>query len=233
MLQKEGIPHVKIWNFAPSRFTFISKKMLHVADPLELAPNKLIQWGYHVTTVVRCEEQFFAIDPGLFPESPVSIEVWLKAQNCNNSYYTLIDPQWYSFNSFNGLTVYKVDKKKRKIAEHQLPNWFPNVITGDFFSYGTVPQEQHWLEQGLAILDLGYQMYEEEIVKNKSKRKFKVVKTLLGKIGNLEATFKYRNLNQEITTQFLEKNKKMIRQYRKIYDANVEKWKELLTTYFE
>jgi hypothetical protein len=230
-LKKQGISNFKIWNFPPSKFSFLSSLMLEVKDKNNFTPTGMVRWGYHVAPVVltRKNEKLdtLVLDPSLFSE-PVNYRKWLSVQNCKESFYTFLNPEWYLFYSINGLTVSDYedyDLNCTKDVDMLLPGYLPRVMTGDFYVYSASSQ---WVEKGMAINEMAYKFYLNElkpIQNNPSKAEIaKDYKTLFGSINNLESIMLGYSSSCKLDAALLERHKVLIEKYRKVFNDETVKW---------
>ncbi|OOQ62209.1 protein-glutamine glutaminase family protein [Mucilaginibacter pedocola] len=232
-LKKHHISHFKIWNFAPSKFSLLNALMLEVKDNNDFAPTGVIKWGYHVAptvlTKIHGKLDTVVLDPSLFAE-PVNFKKWLAVQNCKESFYTFLNPDWYLFYTMNGLTVSDYedyDLNCKKDIDMQLPGYLPKLMTGDFYSYNPTSK---WLEKGMAINEMAYKFYLNELLplkKDPTKQDLiKEYKTLFGSVNNIESIMLGYESYCKIDKMLLEKHKALIEKYRKIFEDETNKWLE-------
>lgn len=234
-LEKRGISHLKIWNFAPSKMTFFSNQQLEAKDPNNFSPTGKINWGYHVApavrTIVNGKRDTLIIDPSLF-KKPVNYREWLSAQHCKASYYTFLNSFYYLFYTVNGMRVsdfedYDKDCKKGDTA--QVPNFLPQIMTGDFYQYDNRAVLK-WLEKGLAINEMAYKFYLTELRPilngNTKKDLVKEYKLLFGSVKNLEAIYLDHSAKCTLDASLLEKHKVLIEKYRQTFYEATHKWSQ-------
>lgn len=174
-LKSRNIFAAKIWNFAPAKFTPISKQLFHARDPLNVQPN--ISWGYHVAPVVVAGGDTLVIDFSFSP-APMLQKEWLAKMNCPSSIYFYTDAGAYLFNTLNGLTVFD-NRKNPAPPGVKLPDFLPSVLSGDFWTY---TPSNTFIEEGLAVNDLA--VFAVETFKQKPDRD-KIVQ-LVSNIDTLE-----------------------------------------------
>jgi hypothetical protein len=233
-LKKKNISNFKIWNFAPSQFSLICSKMLEVKDKNDFTPGGIVKWGYHVapTVLTRISGKLdtLVLDPSLFNE-PISYKKWLSVQGCKESFYTFLNPEWYLFFSMNGIWVsdYEDYDKNCKTDDNVLlPNYLPRIMTGDFYQYKGFRFDQKWVEKGMAINDMAYKFYLNEIIpiKNNAEKSelIKEYKTLFGSVNNLESIMLGYASICKIDAALLDKHKELIEKYRQIFNEETTKW---------
>jgi len=156
LLKSKNIPHWKIWNIEPGTMNFVIKRhKLNVTDHSGL--NGKVEWPYHVAILLfvkgTTKPDTVVIDPAL-SNTLIGYRQWLNLQNVSDSYYTFLDPQWYSYFTLEQLSVYGV----------QMPKNISPIYTGDYFTYSEFSLQNHWVEQALAVNKLAVIMIKEKVI---------------------------------------------------------------------
>lgn len=236
LLDSLKVPNFKIWNFAPSKITLLTHDLLRVKDKNNFDPDGTIAWGYHVAPAIWVANQkggrdTIVLDPSLF-ERPVKYTKWLSVQALRSSFYTFLDNEWYLFYTLNGFTAFDnedFDNNGNKNEKINLPNWFPSIMTGDFYTYQGQSKTEFRVSQGLAINNTAYSFYKQEvlpILNDKSKiETLTDYKLLGGSVNNFETVILTDTTNGKMTAEFKEKYKDIIQKYKSTYLAEFEKWK--------
>ena len=170
------------------------------------------------------------LDPSLF-DKPISYQKWLSIQNCKASYYTFLDPEYYLFYSINGSWVQDYedyDQNCTADSSVRLPNYLPKVMTGDFYMYSGTRVTNQWVEKGMAINEMAYQFYLNELVPIKNDPSMsdlvKEYKFLFGSVNNLESIYLEYASKCKIDAALIEKHRGLIDKYREKFNEETEKW---------
>jgi hypothetical protein len=160
ILKGRKIKHYKIWNFDPSLISlFYKQEKPSVTNRAGLSP--VVSWRYHVAILLLVREKnnkisSVVIDPSISDEL-LSEKMWLQLQNSPNSFYTYLDPQWYNYATTDKFTFTCEGKC------YSFPPCSLGTLTGDFFENDGVSLSQMWIEEALAINQLGMTMIEKLI----------------------------------------------------------------------
>lgn len=142
LLKEKNIRHYKIWNFNPFKISLVHEQgPLNVDDILKLKNNRIF-WDFHVAVSVLVKNEnnstdTLVIDPS-FANKPLKVNDWLALQNSPNSHYTFLDPKWYNFVTIQNNVQFPY-KENGAIVNYNyyvyVPNFFPQIITGDYYNY--------------------------------------------------------------------------------------------------
>lgn len=170
LLNGKKVKHYKIWNFDPALISIFNKQQQPtVKSKVGLSPT--ISWGYHVAILVfvkvGTEAKPMVIDPAL-DNKILTQKAWLDLQNAPNSYYTYLDPQWYTFTSTDKYKYYCSN------VPYQFPPCMHALFTGDFFLNDGISRDSLWVEEALAVNEIAVNIIDQVINKepaNSAKRK--------------------------------------------------------------
>jgi hypothetical protein len=242
MAISRGITPLKIWVFPPGKYSLVDTSLIVFEDKNFISKDNKIKWGFHVAPLLLVGVDTMAIDPILSPKGLIGYKEWLSKLNIPNALYMILDWDWYSFNTLNGLNVYNNPTNQPSDCSGTLnlsiPGWFPGIITGDFFKYDST---KFWMEMGLAIDETAYKFYQAEILPLlnntiEAKNTFddpnntllQDYKTLVGNINNFETVFRDNKTNNTINEAFISKHEGAIKKYRAIYEDALERWKKFV-----
>lgn len=155
LLQEKGIKHRKIWNFNPYYISLYNlSQQPNIKDETGLSDR--VKWGFHVAIVLSVKNAArttsLVFDPAVANEL-LTVKKWLQTQNAPTSYYIFTDPQWFSFYTIDG----------QRPGDEAMPSRFPSLLTGDFIKNEGPNLEQMWVEEGLAVNQMGMQIVNDII----------------------------------------------------------------------
>jgi len=155
LLKSRHIPHRKIWNIEPGTMNFVvARHVLNVTDRSGLNGN--VSWPYHVAIKLFIKGpsklDTVVVDPAI-ANTLINYKQWLAMQNVSDSYYTFLDPEWYSYYTINQENVYGV----------QMPSKMDWTFTGDYFKYSGRSLQEHWVEQALAVNKVAVVMINDKV----------------------------------------------------------------------
>ncbi len=186
-LNEKKVKHYKIWNFDPSLISIFNKSQEPtIFSKAGLSPT--ISWRYHVAILIfvkgEKEPQPFVIDPSIDDTNLLAEEKWLTLQNTPNSYYIHLDPQWYNFATTDKYALHCNN------APYKIPPCL-KLLTGDFFLNTDISLSDMWVEEALAVNELGIKIIQEIIDKEPSNsNKKKALIELVENFENLTAALK-------------------------------------------
>lgn len=170
LLNGKKIGHYKIWNFDPSLISlFYRQEQPYVTNKVGLSPT--VSWRYHVAILlfVRDNNEInpMVIDPAV-SDKIISEKEWLRLQHATTTFYTYLDPQWYNYAT--------TDKFKYFCngTAYPFPSCMLGLLTGDFFLNNDISLTDMWIEEALAVNQLGMKIIDDIIAKessNSDKRK--------------------------------------------------------------
>lgn len=135
MLREAGIYTGKVWVIAPARYTLMANELISVQDPYGIGGD--VTWGHHVAPIFEMEHggrvDTMVVDQSFSPDRPLTLDEWLARLDTPRSVYFFTTSDDYLFNSLDGLKVTNPTARSDTLA---MPLWFPNVLTGDFMTYG-------------------------------------------------------------------------------------------------
>lgn len=214
-LAKKQVQSMKIWCFAPIRYTLISRKKLRAKDPLHIKDT--ITWTYHVASaIVTGQKDTLIVDLSLNDQKPLPYKKWLAALNCPEAAYTFTSDKMYLFNSLNGFKAWR-NKTPDDTVTLDLPTWFPNIISGDFFTYDT---SSHSIPQGMAVNDVAVLFFEKE----KNNLPKDVLVKILGNINHITAFLEKDKTTKKITAEFKQTYQAYIDKYAPVYEERLRYW---------
>lgn len=157
LLNEKGIKHRKIWNFNPYYISLFNRSQQpNINDQTGTSVNGRVGWGFHVAVLLSVKEsssvRLVVFDPAVADEL-LPVKKWLEAQNAPTSYYTFTDPQWFSFYTIEG----------QKPNDENMPKNFPPLLTGDFIKNEGPNLNDMWVEEGLAVNQIGMRIIAEVI----------------------------------------------------------------------
>ncbi|WP_337042791.1 protein-glutamine glutaminase family protein [Emticicia sp. 17c] len=215
LLKKYGIPHKKIWIFAPCRYSENTNTAFIVHDPNQIAPRGYIRWGYHVAPIIETGQQQLIFDFNFSAHAPMSLDTWLARMNARSFKCIIENPEYFLFYSVPS----EANPKK-------------SLFNGNFYPIEGVSLENQWFEKGLAANETAYTMYEE-VIKTAIERKAPAeliteYKHLIGSINNFECVFRDNSTNKKMTLSFQEKHHDLIHYYRGVFEDNISKWHKFI-----
>ncbi|HEU4558355.1 MAG TPA: protein-glutamine glutaminase family protein [Longimicrobium sp.] len=131
---------MKIWVFAPERFTAGVTGVITLRDNSVRTTEAEARWGYHVALAFKDSAGKLSVhDPALAPGRLISREEWFALMNIPSmSFWTLV-PGWvYNFHSTSGLDL----------ADHGSRNG--NLFNGGMFDYSGKSRDERWIPRALA-----------------------------------------------------------------------------------
>lgn len=164
LLKEKNIQHAKIWNFDPSKIALYSRpNALNLEDPLGL--KKEVYWDFHVAIAILVKDKDkgkagkYVIDPS-FTHLPIAVADWLSKPNSANSYYTYLDPEWFEFVTLQSGSSIVCEDNTSKIS---IPDCFPEIITGDFYKYGSenIPEIADELAADKQVTNITYNVIRQ------------------------------------------------------------------------
>jgi len=179
LAKKYQLDHFRVWLFAPVNLYKGSNEHLTIRDTNDLSESGVISWKYHVAPAVKTKDKIFVIDPSLDSEKPMSLDDWLKPfSNTKTSKYSFISWEYYFFylSYDNSVSPPKLD-----------------IISGQFYGYEKTPQDNLYVEKGLAVNDTAMAIYRKYILPlrtsttDNDKEKYKKLKQVFGNYNNLQS----------------------------------------------
>lgn len=207
ILRNYGVPHKKIWIYAPTRYVESSKLTIKRPDPNNLSPKGYLSWGFHVALLIQYEGHDIVFDYFVDEEKPMAIGNWIENMNLSNFHMDIEKPEHYLFYS-------NASEKKKN-----------GVFCGKYFEYKGLSKEENWLSKGLAINDTAIYLYKNEYYHFQNKTPMSDdYRLFAGSINNFECVLRDKSVNSRMTLSFQKKHKDFISNYRSIYLQNLEKW---------
>jgi len=190
ILNNSGISSGKIWIIAPVRFTLLSQEILEISDPYR--KGETVKWGFHVAPFIEVasggETKKLVIDLSFSPNKYLTLDEWLTRINNPRALYFYTNSNSYLFNSLNDLTIYDNNRISSpptgNVASHQIPSWFPNILTGDFNSYDKKNHAQK-IASGMALNDAAMRLYYDYLPTIKSSSDREVINNILNQYNPL------------------------------------------------
>src|SRR5215217_817553 len=160
---RAGIRVGKVWAVAPARYMLLSKSLLSVADPTGIAAGD-VTWGYHVAPVLRIqsggEERTVVLDRSLSPDNYLPVTEWANRVGNANALFFFTTAQDFTFSSLDSMEI--KDPHTGSTETVKLPQWMPNLLTGDFTAYSAGKHRQ-WVASGLARDQLALYVHTGQI----------------------------------------------------------------------
>jgi hypothetical protein len=220
LLSSKKIHHYKIWNFDPSMISLFNEEEKPCVES-KTGLNDTVSWRYHVAILLFIREKNeinpVVIDPAIANDI-ISEKTWLDLQHAPSTYYTCLDPQWYNY-----ATTDKFEYFCNNTA-YAFPPCLTGLFTGDFFLNDGVSLSEMWVEEALAVNQVGMKIIDNIIKREPSNsEKGKVFIELVKNFDNLTNVLKGVNLPANIQLY-----SNMLKPYQKEFVTLRSYWKTKL-----
>ncbi len=204
ILARCGIKHEKIWVFAPCRLDPTRKESIVFKIKNDIAPRKIIRWGYHVGILVALQNENYVVDLFMNSDQPIRQSVWLHQLDAGNHQVYVEPPQHYLYHS----------------TPH--PPRGKEIFNGTFFEYEGLCRDDSWLPKGLAINQIAYEFLVNECqqtteLSTDCQHLIKSIYTFDAFLGNHDKWHK-------VSTDFMAKYPLLAQQYQYQYQEALDHW---------
>ena len=214
ILRSYGVPHNKIWIYAPARYKEHSKQVIKLHDPNFISPNGELSWGYHVALLLRYEGSEYVFDLFLDAHKPLTISTWLEKMQAKQFYVDITNPDDYLF--------FTEESELKKNG----------LFNGQYFTYEGLCKEQNWLAKGLAINETAVAFYSDQNYHFRNNTNLSAdYRLFVGRINNFESVIRDATTNKRMTPTFQQKHSEIIAEYREIYEQNLDKWTDKINSF--
>jgi hypothetical protein len=216
ILEKNKIKVGKIWAFAPSKYSLISKKMIEIKDPYNI--NDTVKWGYHVAPILIVESDSVVIDLSFNNKNYIRKKEWLDKLNTPEAIYFYSKTKDYLFNTLGGLRVW--DNNLNPAPSYVIPKFIPDIISGDFWS---LFPDNDYVYKGLAINDLALKIYNLSKTNINTEDKNYLIK-IVTSIDSIQNEIANKDSNNNLSDETFE-------QLKKYYSNRFIHWKSRYDEY--
>ena len=204
ILTQCGIDHQKIWIFAPCRLDPTRKESIVFKIKNDIAPRKIIRWGYHVGILVELQNESYVVDLFMDTDKPIRLADWNDQLNSSMHQIFVEPPQHYLYHS----------------TPH--PPRGKEIFNGTFFEYDGLCRDDHWLPKGLAINQIAYEFLLNEC--HKPTELSIDCQQLIKSIYTFDAFLGNHNKWHKISTDFMAKHPLLTQQYQYLYQEALDHW---------
>ena len=223
ILKKKKIEHAKIWLFAPVDLFFNNTQAFYINDENKFSGNGIINWNYHVATVILSNENgatdTLVIDPSINRNKALKVQDWFaEIGNHEKGKYTYLDPEQYFF----------------YVKYFPNTNSLSSVISGCFYKYEGDTAKYLTLEKGLALNDMSMQIYDKYIKNflNDSSKAATIsdLKLIFGNATTSDLIFVAGNTPNANLLAAIQRNQQIVDEAKTTFASRLQFWKNYVST---
>lgn len=208
LLNRLGVPHRKVWMFAPCRYDIRSKESICLPDPNGLGSRGLISWGYHVGLLIDDTDKGGCVfDYFINHNRPMGLLEWTNALPLSRHQLQIEASESYLFHT----------------DPH--PAQCEGLFNGRFFRYEGDARQYEWMEKGLAVNQTAYDFFLEEIKSRPEGTLRQEYRRLVGSIHTFEAILRDQAIPAGLSTSFLQRHAQVLSHYQQRYDYYLAYWR--------